>query len=136
MLLVKFNGKWVLDSCWCALDLGLQGQTFFKWAWQNPPRGVALGVPFTVEAGKPYDIDVLIGEQPGIASMAALLVKKQGVEYAKDGMGNDLMPIFRTADTPLLPPPPGNINGYAPHAEGGPIWKIYNAPKGFSVFDH
>ena len=122
LLLVKFDGRLVLDACW-SINCGLGGQSYYHYNYSSPSKGFTKGPVFNVEAGHIYPMEVVIGEQPGGRSCAALLIEKEGVEYQKDNRGNPLLPVFRMSSNAKLLPPPPNSRGYAPHAEvEGPVW--------------
>ena len=135
VLLVRFDGKMVLDGCWSIDTKTVPGQTNYKLDWGAPGKGGTVGIPFTVEEGKSYPIEVAIGEQPGGYSAAALFVMKNGEHFAKDKKGGDIMPVFRTTTATDLPVPPPN-SFYAPHIFTGPAWKTQAAKAEFSVFSH
>ena len=139
VMIVRFNNQMVLDSCWTINTGAVQGETHRFWDWPQPQQGIGAGPGVQVQAGQPYPIEILIGEQPGGYSCAELLMEKEGETYAKDGHGSNILPFFRTvASTELPPPPEGAGRDYPPHAENGPYWKVV-PPKakdeGFSVFN-
>ena len=121
VMLVKFNGKLVLDRCWHQQDVQLEPEQNYDYGWSDIPHGFGKGSVVHARAGQYYDMDVLIGEEPGGRSYAALLIEKEGAVYEKDKKGNPILPVFRLADGPLPDPAPGQ--SYAPHAEDGPVWK-------------
>lgn len=56
---------------------------------------LAEGDPIQVTAGEPYEIKVMIGEQPGGTFCAMLLLKKDGVKYADAPGGGPILPVFK-----------------------------------------
>ncbi|HEX4085077.1 MAG TPA: PA14 domain-containing protein [Chthoniobacteraceae bacterium] len=140
VMLVRFNGKLVLDRCW---NQSGENETLKKeqkdlyYGWSEIPHGFAEGPGFHAEAGMFYDMDVLIGEEPGGKTYAVLLVEKDGAEYQKDARGNPILPVLRLADAPLPALRPGD-SSYAPHQENGPVWKAQppsDAANGSEDFD-
>lgn len=71
--------------------------------------------------GKYYNLEVLIRERPGGLVFFRLLLEDQDKEYAKDGKGNPILPVFRLADGPM----PELAKGQAlpPDEPNGPVWK-------------
>ncbi len=136
LLMVKFDGKMVLDANWYVDTKTVQGQSHFKWDFDAPTKGATAGISFTVEAGKAYSMEVVIGEQPGGYSAAILLVQKDGEHYQKDHKGADILPIFRTTTSTNLPPAPSDSKGYAPHLTSGPVWRTQADKPGSSIFSH
>jgi hypothetical protein len=59
-------------------------------------RRAEVGKWFTLEAGVPLDMEVLIGEKPGGSFSAMLAVEEEGVEYPKSPQGGPLLPMFKT----------------------------------------
>jgi hypothetical protein len=132
-MMVRFNGRNVLDRCF---EMQIQGRppiaeatANYNYDWTIPqpgfpyiPNGFARGPTVSVNAGEYYPIEILIGEQPGGYSGFALLIEKEGVPYQKDGKGNPILPIFRVANQPLVPPVAGAGN-YPVHMDNGPIWQ-------------
>jgi hypothetical protein len=134
-MLVRFNGKLVLDRCWYQEDEQLPPEQNYDYGWSGIPHGFGKGSAFQAKAGQFYDIDVLIGEQPGGFSYAALLIEQEGAAYQRDAKGNPILPVFRLADGPLAEPEPGTA--YAPHQADGPVWKAtaIDSGHGDSTFD-
>ena len=78
---------------------------------------------FTLGPDEIMDLDVIIGERPGGAFNAFLMVEKKGATYAKDAQGHSILPIFQVApyDTPVDAHP-----GAEPQfAKGFPTWKSF-----------
>ncbi len=129
LLMVKFDNRYVLEANFYIDTKLIQGQRNYKWDFDGPSKGATAGIPFTVEAGKAYPMEVVIGEQPGGHSAAALLMQKEGEHYLKDPKGADILPIFRTTTSTNLPPAPSDSKGYAPHLTSGPVWKTQVLPR-------
>jgi hypothetical protein len=75
---------------------------------------------FTLGDKEIMDLDVIIGERPGGAFNAFLLIEKKGGAYQKDAQGNLILPIFQVA--------PYATKGMEPlpkFATGFPIWKSF-----------
>ena len=119
VMVVKFNGKIVLERCWY-IRTGWKPQAEYHYDYSEIPDGFAKGDAITVEAGKTYPMEVLIGEQPGGGGFATLLQEVDGVPYAK-GKGGPVLPVFRMSNaTPLA----GTVDRpYPPHRNDGPVWK-------------
>lgn len=130
LLIVRFNGRVVLDRCW---EPQVQGQKpackntkDYHYGWldsfgQEIPNGFARGASFSVIKGQAYKIEVLIGEQPGGLFSAALLLEKDGATYEHDDKGNPILPVFRVLNQP--PPPSDKQHSSAPHMMDGPVWQ-------------
>ena len=141
VLVVKFDGKIVLDHGYCRLTGSKAAGTSYDYqfdtsgTYHSPAGRHGVGSAMEVTAGDSYDMEILIGEQPGGESLFQLLLQKDGVNYQKDAAGNPILPVFRTADT--KPPPPPTPNGYPPHLEDGPVWKAEPASDDVSsIFSH
>jgi len=118
-MLVKFQGRLVLDSCWVKTNL-LQPTATYNFSSPQFPLPFKRGLAIHVEAGKYYDIEIVIGDQGGLTN-AALLIEQNGINYQKDAKGNPILPPFRLAPSKLPPPGKGQIP--LPVAEEGPVWK-------------
>ncbi len=133
VMVVRFNGKVVLDRCWQQHDTEWKAETNYDYGWTKIPNGFARGDAIRVKAGNFYDIEVLIGEQPGGLVFACLLMEKEGEAYQKDDRGNPILPVFRVADTPMPELQPGQT--LPPHVADGPVWKAASVEKGRSGLD-
>jgi hypothetical protein len=69
-----------------------------------------------LQAGKSYDMEMIIGDDGGLMFFT-LLIEKEGVRYERDGSGNPILPPFRLGKAEL---PKGN---QPPHRPDGPIWR-------------
>jgi hypothetical protein len=67
--------------------------------------GMVIGDWFFLTKGKPTDMEVLIGEQPGGIFYCRLYIEQDGVEYRKGNNGQPILPIFKTQAVPekLIP---------------------------------
>ena len=104
-LIVRFRGRMVLDG-------SLRPPTGKKPAKEYTYAGTGSyqfgeGDPVDVSAGEHYDIEILIGEQPGGEFCAFLLLEKDGTKYETDPKGGPVLPVFKVG--------PGETN----HASGG-----------------
>ena len=135
IMLVKFDGKLVLDRCWY-VRTGWKPVANYDYGFGGIPDGFAKGDAIEVRAGESYDMEVLIGEQPGGASFATLLQEVEGVAYDKDPKGNPILPVFRMADTKPAENDASHV--FPPHRNDGPVWKASPSvsDEGFSVFQH
>lgn len=126
ILFVKFNGRTVLDRCWFLRSGEVKEVANYDYGFSSIKDGFAKGRSFRAEAGKYYDIDILIGEQPGGLFFASLLLEESGVTYEKDAKGNPILPIFRVGEEPLAIESGKN---YPPFAANGPVWKVQAADR-------
>ncbi len=121
IMMVRFNGRLVLERNWSAFTNWRAQANYDYPDLPHPNGGFAKGNAITVEAGKSYPIEVIIGEQPGGKSYAALLQEVDGATYDKDARGNPILPVFRmSADKPAASTPE---RPYPPHRDDGPVWK-------------
>lgn len=101
LLLVAINRKVVLD--------GSRPDTRFpRLAWKEPadkgPRVAAnelsrYGDWVELKAGKPVDIDIIIGERPGGQFHGVILYEKKGETYPRTNGSQILLPLFQTAES-------------------------------------
>ena len=136
VMLVKFNGKLVLDRGWY-IRTGWRPMANYDYGFSGIPNGFAKGDAITVEAGKVYPMEVVIGEQPGGQSFATLLQEVDGVTYYKDRKGNPILPVFRMSNATPAADSPGRT--FPPHRNDGPVWKPVSAglsDASSSVFSH
>ena len=100
LLVVAINRKVVLD--------GSRPDTRFPLLnWKEPadkgPRVFAnelarYGDWVELKAGKPVDIDILIGERPGGQFHGIVLYEKRGETYPRSANGQAILPLFQTAE--------------------------------------
>ncbi len=139
VLCVRFNGNTVLSANFNIPNDPLARATGrYDYKWPPPPSwsipgGFYKGQAITVEAGKSYPIEILIGEQPGGDLHAILLLEKQGQEYKKDSHGNPILPVFRMGAG--KPPVLKQGETLPPHDPDGPIWRASSETKPKSALD-
>ncbi len=124
VLIVRVNGKVVLDRCWNDQHLNTkdwQADQNYDYAVTKLPNGLAKGDPMRMKADQFYDIEVLIGEEAGKTMFAWLLVEQSGKVYQRDPLGNPILPVFRTADIPIPELDPGQ--SLPPYLPDGPLWR-------------
>ncbi|MFN0074894.1 MAG: PA14 domain-containing protein [Prosthecobacter sp.] len=121
-LVVNFNGKLVLDGSWFPVSAlqptGIEPRGNYG---GHPRKGYVKGTPFKATAGQWYDIDVVIGEQPGGKFFACLCVMEAG---------KTAMPLFRLSAGKLP-----KSNDPPPFDENGPIWKAISSSTSMSPLD-
>ena len=132
VLAVRINGQVILDASFAGqvtnpkrshemkFSVGGPYPTFFggKWQWMKE------GFYTRLEAGKFYDMDIVIGECGGGWFDCMLLFEQEGVTYKKDANGNPILPVFRVADSKLDP------EKYSiPFMTDGQIWRALPPPK-------
>lgn len=130
VMVVRFNGKVVLDRCWHQHDEEWKAEKNYEYGWTKIPNGFARGDAIRVNAGTFYEIEVLIGEQPGGLVFACLLMEKEGEFYERDIRGNPILPVFRVAATAMPELQPGQT--LPPHVANGPVWRAASAARGRS----
>ena len=121
VLVVRFNGKVVLDRCWYQQDEEWKTARNYGYGYTGIPNGFARGDALRLKAGQFYDMEVLIGEQPGGLVFFSLLLEEEGVEYRRDARGNPILPVFRLAGGPLPDLQEGQT--FPPYDPVGPVWK-------------
>lgn len=85
-------------------------------------KGLAVGPVFTVKAGEPCPIEILVSEIPGGQFCASLLIEEMGVKYEKDPLeGAPILPLFRLDGGQPKVPDNADVPPYDPK---GPIWKL------------
>jgi hypothetical protein len=84
-------------------------------------HGEGVGTPMNLEAGKYYDIEILIAETDGGLSQFQLFYQEDGATYEQDAKGNPILPILRFA--PMIPDDvQKNPDNYPPFMKNGPVW--------------
>jgi hypothetical protein len=63
--------------------------------------GAIYGDWIELSAGRPVDIDILIGERPGGVFNALLLYEKKGATYPRIKKGGIVLPLFQVAPLPM-----------------------------------
>jgi hypothetical protein len=77
LLLVRFNGQVVLDGSWNSHGVSSIAAKY-DYGFSKIPNQFVKGPAVSVKVGNFYDMEVLIGEQPGGEFFADLLVEKDG----------------------------------------------------------
>jgi hypothetical protein len=113
ILLVRVNGKIVLDGGWIATAWAKQPMKVYPSAKPGPfykTRDLHIGKTFSVKGGQPAQIEILIGDLSQTCGYT-LLIKNEAKTYQKNDEGTELLPIFQIGDMPLkidkgkYPPP-------------------------------
>jgi hypothetical protein len=125
ILVVRVNGKTVLDGCDFAVDDELRKkEKSINMTNFNPTFGgnadFWIGTPFHVSAGENADIDVLIGEEPGGKSDYFLYIQRDQDTYQTQSNGSPLLPIFQLDPNPIKPS--GEDKSYPPFATTPEPW--------------
>lgn len=116
-LVVFFDKKHVLDASWKPVSSLSQASIVPEGAYVGFPRkGYVKGTPFKAVQGQWYDIDILIGEQPGGKFFACLCIE----EEKKNGL-----PLFRLSAGKLP-----KMNNPPPFEENAPVWKVLGEKSG------
>ncbi|WP_198141267.1 PA14 domain-containing protein [Verrucomicrobium spinosum] len=116
-LVVFFDKKHVLDASWKPVSSLSQASIEPEGAYVGFPRkGYVKGTPFKAVQGQWYDIDILIGEQPGGKFFACLCIE----EEKKNGL-----PLFRLSAGKLP-----KMNNPPPFEENAPVWKVLGEKSG------
>ncbi len=120
ILIVRLDGRIVLDRSWdyqekFGIDRSWKALADYDYKFTDIPKGFAKGQAVALEAGKFYDMQIILGDDGG-GTHFSLLVEKQGVEYAKTPAGLPILPVFRMSSDP---PPPGQ---HPPFQPDGPVW--------------
>jgi hypothetical protein len=120
-MVVRFNGKLVLDHGWQhATDW--KGEKYYNYEAASIPKGFARGDKMELKAGQWYEMEVLIGEEPGGKASFCLLLEQEGIDYRKDKKGNPILPVFRLSANAVLPE--GNGDTLPVYDPVGPIWTV------------
>ena len=104
-LLVRLAGRLVLDASISEIaPEGRSGETrlfapFFKNnkhndVYRNIIGGHRVGRTFEVRKGQTYDLEILVGENPGGEFYAFLFIERIGENYPKDPNGHPILPFF------------------------------------------
>ena len=126
-MIVRFNGKLVLDKCeHIAPQIPSEGTYHYPGLRNEFGRGL----PVAVEAGKYYDIEILIGDHIPTKTMAVLLIEKEGVTYEKAGDAPILPPFTVGTQKPTATISPTTLPA---HVDNGPVWM--GKPNGSSLLE-
>lgn len=120
ILMIRFNRKLVLERNWNAHS-GWKSVKDYDYGFSGIPQGFAKGNAVQVRAGEWYDMEVLIGEQPGGLVFFCLLIEEEGESYERDARGNPILPVFRLAEGAMPKLEEGQT--LPPHVADGPVWK-------------
>ena len=75
----------------------------YDYGFSDIPNKFVKGPAVSVKAGNFYDMEILVGEQPGVGFFADLLIEKAGATYEKESHGSPILPIFRVAEGKMPP---------------------------------
>jgi hypothetical protein len=120
VMVIRVNGKLVFDHGYASAT-DWKPERYYNYHFTGIPNGFAKGDAMRMKAGQFYDIEMLIGEQPGGRVFFILLVEKEGEVYDVTADGNPILPIFRLADVPVPEAKLGEK--YPPYKADGPIWR-------------
>lgn len=104
-MLVRINGKTVLDAVWNSG--GLTAGMMTGWKTSDPkavggvkcPQGGGKMAPsdwFVADPKRPLALELFVGERPGGMVGGVLLIEQEGVDYAKAADGTRILPVFAT----------------------------------------
>lgn len=130
-LVVRFNGKLVLDHGFSKAT-EWEAEKYYDYGWTGVPKGFARGDKVRVKAGQFYDLEILIGEQPGGLVFFCLMLEEEGAEYKRDAKGNPILPVFRLVGGPFAEL--GKEQTLPPYEPEGPIWKAAPLKSGGTGF--
>jgi hypothetical protein len=120
-LLVRVNGKLVLDAGWGATAWAGQPMKVYPSAKPGAfykTNNLHIGKTFSVKGGQPVQIDILIGD---LAQMCGyiLLIKNEAKTYQKRSDGTELLPVFQIGDVSLKI----DKGEYPPYSAASEPWK-------------
>jgi len=103
VIVVRLNKKNALSACshWAILDPSANSVPLER---LGP---FIAGKWFEVNKGQTYDIEILIGDDPGGAFYAYLVYEEKGVVYPKRRDGSPSYPVFELDGSPM---PPGSFD--------------------------
>ncbi len=91
-MIIRFNGKNVLFHCeHIPTPAELQGEEYH---YAGERLSYARSLPVSVEQGKSYPIEILIGDDIPFKTFAKVLIEKEGEKYGKDAAGGPILPVF------------------------------------------
>ncbi|HEY1583325.1 MAG TPA: PA14 domain-containing protein [Chthoniobacterales bacterium] len=120
LLIVRFNGQVVLDGSWNPHGVSSIAAKY-DYGFSKIPNKFVKGPAVSVTVGNYYEMEVLIGEQPGGEFFADLFVEKDGAKYEKESHGSPVLPIFRVADGKM--PALRSGEKIPPFQPNGPVWR-------------
>lgn len=99
LLVVAINRKVVLVGNWPHTHLPR-----LNWRSNSPPGPVVAANPYAkygdwidLKAGRPVDIDIVLGERPGGKFQGIILYEKKGETYPLTPAGQAILPLFQLA---------------------------------------
>ncbi len=123
VMVIRLNGKVVLDRSWYLRGFGDTVENY-NYGFSRITEGFAKGPAMKLQAGTFYEVEILMGEQPGGRCFATVLIEKQGVSYKKHTSGAPILPVFRVGPDNLPPLKLEDNASYPPHAEKSDHWKV------------
>ena len=120
LLVVRFNGQIALDGSWNPHGVS-SIVAKYDYGFSKIPNMFVKGPAVSATVGNFYDMEILIGEQPGGEFFADLLIEKDGATYEKESHGSPILPIFRVADGKM--PALKSGQKIPPFLPNGPIWR-------------
>jgi len=116
VLAVRFNRKTVLDAGITRVAPTIAQEAAGLAFVGGPTNRLTAGEWFSLNEGKSYPIEVLIGEQPGGIFYAFLMIEEKGADYEQRvGDKGPLLPVFQMAPTDLPKfKPDQNVDGGGP----------------------
>src|SRR5207244_9744293 len=97
LLVVRVNDQIVLDCSWSPHGVS-SVVAKYDYGFSKIPNKFVKGPAVSATVGNFYDMEILIGEQPGGEFFADLLFEKDGVSYEKESHGSPILPVFRLAE--------------------------------------
>ena len=103
VLLVRVDGKLVLNACWpgpteshfASLWRSTSADSRKYWLGNNK---AVVGDWITLEPGVPLDMEVALGEIPGGVFSSMLVVEVKDAEYENNRQNGPILPMFKTAE--------------------------------------
>jgi hypothetical protein len=124
-MIIRFDSKLVLFNCehipsWDGQLTNFRGTPSLGtqlFTYSGEVLTYAESLPITVDAGKYYPIEILIGDDVPTKTFAKVLIEKEGAQYQKDGAGSPILPIFALDKVQMNPNEP------PAHIDNAPPWK-------------
>ncbi|MDR0534154.1 MAG: hypothetical protein LBH01_09375 [Verrucomicrobiales bacterium] len=104
-LLVRVNGKIVLDAGWFATAWSGQPMKVYPSAKPGAfykTNNIHIGKTFSVKGGQPIQIEILIGDL-NLMCGYFLFIKNEAKTYQKRGDGTELLPLFQIGEIDFKP---------------------------------
>jgi hypothetical protein len=133
VMLVAIDNKIVLDRGWNLKIADMEEN--YEYGYSGIPNGFARGPGFTVEAGKEYKFDAMIGEMPGGKLFAFVFIAKDGETPLQSPERNlPVFPVFRVANVKLPAVQDGtNLPPFDQNVPPWSVWKAVPPKKGGSI---